>query len=134
MTFTRMRYHFVTTTDGREPWLTERLQDYIRCVMADCAEESGGHIIAAGGVEDHEHIVAAVRPHIAPAAFIGRLKSETSRRIHRDFPSLHDFAWQEGYGGFTLWPGNMGAIVDYVMNQKSHHRRDVTWEAAERVE
>ena len=134
MSFSRMRYHFVTATHERNCWLTERVQAFIRGVMREKAKSIGGQIITAGGIEDHEHIVAAVKPNVAPCDFIGKLKSESSKRVCREFTTLRQFKWQEGYGGFTLWPGRMQAIIDYVDNQKSHHRRGVTWEVAERVE
>ena len=134
MSFTRMRYHFVTATHERRPWLTDRVRDFVRGVMRAKAEEVGGKLLSTGGVEDHEHIVAAVRPRVAPAEFIGKLKSESSRRVRREFPSLGDFSWQEGYGGFTLWPLGMRRIIDYVDNQQSHHRRRATWDVIERVE
>ena len=134
MSFTRMRYHFVTATKAREPWLTERVRAFVEGVMNEKADEIGGEIMTAGGIEDHEHIIAAVKPSVAAADFISRLKSESSRRVHREFPSLGDFSWQQGYGGFTLWPGRMGKIIEYVENQESHHRRGSTWDVLERVE
>ena len=134
MSFTRMRYHFVTATKSRTPWLEDRVQAFVRGVMRQRAEEVGGKLVSAGGVEDHQHVIAAVKPNVAPADFIKELKAESSRRIRREFPTLHNFKWQEGYGGFTLWPLQMDEIVEYVEDQESHHRRRVTWKELERVE
>ena len=33
------------------------------------------------------------------------------------------FAWQEGYGAFTVSRSNVGRVQAYIRNQESHHRR-----------
>lgn len=49
------------------------------------------------------------------------LKSRSSKWIHETFPSLSDFAWQEGYGGFTVSRSAVDRVATYVRNQKHHH-------------
>ena len=42
--------------------------------------------------------------------------------IHSEFPQLRKFAWQDGYGAFTVSKSNLSDVVDYVVKQREHHR------------
>jgi len=33
------------------------------------------------------------------------------------------FSWQEGYGGFSYSKSQVDHVIDYIKNQKIHHRR-----------
>ena len=33
------------------------------------------------------------------------------------------FAWQEGYGAFSVSSSNVGAVIRYIDNQETHHRK-----------
>jgi hypothetical protein len=42
--------------------------------------------------------------------------------VHEEFPALEHFAWQEGYGGFTVSKSTVPAVQDYIARQKEHHQ------------
>ena len=33
------------------------------------------------------------------------------------------FHWQDGYGAFSLGESNLPAAINYIQNQKEHHKR-----------
>ena len=33
------------------------------------------------------------------------------------------FAWQDGYGGFSVSKSDVPDVVSYIKNQREHHRR-----------
>ena len=33
------------------------------------------------------------------------------------------FAWQEGYGAFSVSASNLDAVVRYIENRQKHHRK-----------
>ena len=39
-------------------------------------------------------------------------------------PHLHDFAWQEGYGAFTVSKPNLEAVIGYIQKQREHHQQE----------
>ena len=53
----------------------------------------------------------------------GAPKAGSSGWIHDTFPDLRDFAWQEGYGAFTVSTSGKRAVTDYVERQQRHHTR-----------
>lgn len=134
MALTIMRYHFVTGTKERAPLITPEVEPELYDSIREAAVEAGGCAIEIGGIEDHVHLVAAVRPDVAPSTFIGKVKGQTSRELAEKHSELEEFAWQTGYGGFTLSPFELGRVRSYVENQKAHHERGTTWEQLERTQ
>jgi len=51
------------------------------------------------------------------------LKGESSKWIHETFPSLNDFAWQDGFGVFSVSKPNVPDVVEYIKNQRAHHAK-----------
>jgi REP element-mobilizing transposase RayT len=70
---------------------------------------------------DHIHILAGLRATHCLADVMRETKSESSLWIHRE-TQLYGFAWQEGYGGFTVSASHLEQVKRYVLNQVRHHR------------
>jgi REP element-mobilizing transposase RayT len=76
---------------------------------------------AVGGVADHVHLVLGLKATHRVSDVLREIKSVSSAWVHEDI-GLKSFAWQEGYGAFTVSPSNLAAVRDYVGNQEEHHR------------
>lgn len=128
----RLFYHFVWATKRREPLLTPDLRAPVFRYLAAKGRELGAAVLALNGLDDHVHVVAAIPPRIAPAEFVKRLKGASSRFISKDFGVA--FAWQEGYGVYSLSEQDVAAAVEYVRRQKVHHLRETFVEAWEWID
>jgi putative transposase len=65
---------------------------------------------------------------MAPAAFSPSqiaqyLKGDSSKWIHEEFPELRGFAWQDGYGAFTVSKSNPPDVIRYIESQSEHHQQ-----------
>ena len=58
------------------------------------------------------------------AGFLRDLKTSSSKWIHNTFQGMQEFAWQRGYGAFTVSYGHVERITKYIENQEEHHRRE----------
>jgi putative transposase len=76
-----------------------------------------------GGVEDHLHALVTAPPIMAPSQIAQILKGESSKWIHREFPRLTGFSWQDGYSAFSVSKSNIPSVISYIENQREHHRR-----------
>jgi REP element-mobilizing transposase RayT len=133
MAHTKLRYHMVTATKHRQPFLTPDVEELAYPVLRNQAEQLGGRIFYIGGVQDHVHMISTVPPVLAVADFIGAIKCECTKAIKREFSHLPDFEWQVSYSAFTVNPSNMGRIIAYVLNQKAHHKNDNLMQQFERT-
>jgi putative transposase len=80
-------------------------------------------LLAAVGVFDHVHLYASLPSTISVADFVNAVKSNSSRWVHESYSRLHNFAWQEGYGAFSVSKSGDDKVVRYIRNQEIHHRK-----------
>ena len=133
MSFTRLRYHIVFATKERARWIWPEVEAFLYPVIGHIARQLDGRLLAVGGVQDHVHLVCAIRPSIALDDFVRDVKSRSSAAVRGEFENLYGFGWQDGYGGFTLNPLDMDEIFAYVRNQKEHHANNELHDLWERV-
>jgi REP element-mobilizing transposase RayT len=75
-----------------------------------------------GGTTDHVHLLIGLKQTHALADVLRILKGDSSKWIHEEL-GLIDFAWQEGYGAFTVSKSDVDAVRRYVQAQEEHHRK-----------
>jgi putative transposase len=51
------------------------------------------------------------------------VKSNSSRWIHESFSQLRRFAWQEGYGAFSVSKSAENMVMRYIRNQENRHAK-----------
>lgn len=83
----------------------------------------GGVALEINGVADHLHLLAKLRQDRAVSDTIRDLKAYSSGWMHKVFPELHDFNWQNGYGAFTVGASQVADVSRYIANQKEHHKK-----------
>ena len=76
-----------------------------------------------GGVSDHVHLLLSMPSTLAIAKGVQILKANSSKWIHETFPRLRSFAWQEGYGAFSIGQSGIADTTAYIGKQEEHHRK-----------
>lgn len=79
--------------------------------------------IQIGGVDDHIHLLLGAPETMAPSKAAQLIKGGSSAWIHTEFPNLRNFAWQDGYGAFTVSKSGLSEVKNYILNQREHHQR-----------
>jgi putative transposase len=116
-------FHCVFSTKGRHQLITAPLQERLWPFMGGIARENGMKALAIGGVEDHSHLLLSLPTTISIAQAIQRIKGGSSKWIHETFPEHQGFAWQEGYGAFSIGASQLDDSVSYIRSQAEHHRK-----------
>jgi putative transposase len=75
-----------------------------------------------GGTEDHIHLACSLARTVTLAALLEEIKTSTSKWIKTKDDQYHRFAWQAGYGAFSIGQSQLDAVKRYIANQKEHHR------------
>ena len=88
--------------------------------LAVVAEDNKITLLAAGGTTNHIHLLLAVPPVLPLAKAVQELKGNSSRWLHEHG---HQFAWQEGYGAFSVSQSQRQTVIDYIGNQAEHHKK-----------
>ena len=123
--------HLVWSTRERRAWLTAEVETLLHRVIQAKSLEEQCKVIAIGGLADHVHVLARVHPSVSLARLAGVLKATSSGAMRRSLMPGSAFAWQTGYGAFSVSPRHVGAVERYVAQQKYHHLQRQTDEAWE---
>jgi putative transposase len=86
---------------------------------------------AINGMADHIHVVISIPPALSVAKVIGQLKGASSHYINTVYVEDKGFAWQAGYGIFSVSERGLNRVIEYVRNQKKHHLAHQDWGAYE---
>jgi putative transposase len=114
--------HFTWSTAGREPWIAREMREDLYAFIGRIMVKKSARLISAGAVFDHIHLYASLPSTISIAEFVNLVKANSSRWVHESFPRLRHFAWQEGYGAFSVSKSDEPRVMRYVGNQERHHQ------------
>ncbi len=122
-TYTQIHIQTVFAVKYREalisPQWSERLYQYMAAIVND----QGHRTLAIGGISNHVHLLFGFRPTQSLASLMLRVKRETSEWINREKLTNFRFEWQEGYGAFSYTKTHVPIIIQYILNQESHHAK-----------
>lgn len=121
--YVNLIYHIVFSTKDRQPLITTPYQVRLYEYVGGIIRQHGGIALAINGVEDHIHILARLRQDKALSDMIRDLKAGASGWIQEVFPELKDFAWQTGYGAFTVSTSQVEKVKSYIADQQRHHQQ-----------
>lgn len=117
-----LHYHIVFGTKGRAPFIAGAWRDRLHAYLGGVMRELDAIPEAVGGVADHVHLLIGLNSTHRLADVMRHLKRASSEWIHLTIP-LPGFAWQEGYGAFTVSASNREEVREYIARQEEHHRR-----------
>lgn len=114
--------HIVFSTKERSTTITSAVEERLHVYLGGIVREQGEIAMQIGGTKDHVHILATTPKTISDADFMRALKTNSSKWVHETFPEHHLFAWQTGYGWFSVSRSQVPKVEAYIANQKEHHR------------
>lgn len=121
-TFTNLLTHLVFSTKNREPFVVPELKSELYAYLGGLTKELKGKAYSIGGYDDHVHMLVNLPPVISISDALRFIKSNSSKWLHEKWPHK-PFAWQPGYGAFSVSKSNVGDVCQYIANQEEHHRR-----------
>jgi putative transposase len=118
--FSKNHIHLVFSTKDRRRTITEAMQPEMWAYLAGICRNKKMVSVAIGGVADHVHLLFHLPPTVSLASAISALKANSSVWMNERGIK---FAWQEGYGAFSVSASNLAAVSRYIRDQKRHHQK-----------
>lgn len=122
-TYTSLHYHVIFSTKNRMKQIHSGREQRLWAYLGGVARKHRMTALQVGGVEDHIHVVVTAPAVFSPSQIAQFLKGDSSKWIHEEFPDLRGFAWQDGYGAFTVSKSNLPEVIHYVQHQREHHHK-----------
>jgi putative transposase len=113
--------HIIFSTKGRLALITPEIRKDLLAYLGGIVRELGDTAIIINGTADHVHMLVRIRPAHAVAEVARVVKTNSSRWVrHKKNPR---FAWQTGYGAFSVSESNVPAVSKYIAMQEEHHKK-----------
>ncbi len=114
--------HLVFSTKNREKIISQNIQPKLHAYLAGACRKLGSEAYRAGGTEDHVHIACTLSRTITIAKLMEEIKKSFSAWVKKQDEALSFFAWQDGYGAFSLGQSQLNDLLNYIDNQHKHHQ------------
>ena len=116
--------HAVFSTKNRVPFLRNvKIQKEMHAYLGGISNKLNCSPVIIGGTEDHVHLLCQLARTISQAEWVKELKRVSSHWIKQREPSLNIFAWQGGYGAFSVSASAIEKTREYIANQGDHHKK-----------
>jgi REP element-mobilizing transposase RayT len=116
--------HTVFSTKNRRPLLRNReLRDELHHYLGGILTNLECQPVIVGGAEDHVHFLCALSRTCDAATMVKEVKRGSSIWLKTKANELQDFAWQNGYGVFSIGYSQIESVRSYIAGQEDHHQR-----------
>ena len=122
-TYSQIFLHIVFSPKYRSALMKPSFQDDLYKYITNLTKELNQNMIQINGIEDHIHLLVRLRPAMAPAVFVQKIKANSSRWINQQGFLDVDFKWQVGSGIFSVGYKHVDVVSRYIKNQKEHHKK-----------
>ena len=111
----------IFSTQSRRPLIKPEFRPDLFAYLGGIIREMRGTALIVNGTADHVHVLVCIRPAHSAAEIPRVIKANSSGWVREKWSS--DFAWQTGYGVFSVSESNVGAVTKYIASQEEHHRK-----------
>jgi len=122
MSYTRLLYHIVFRTKHGKNTIPEQHEKELYAYMMGIISNKKSKLYRIGGVGNHIHLLVDIHPTFAVSDFMKELKEYSSKWMKTN-PNFSEFeGWATSFAAFTYNLNDKQTIIDYIKNQKEHHK------------
>ncbi|SDL88357.1 REP element-mobilizing transposase RayT [Salinimicrobium catena] len=122
-TFSQIYIQLVFAVKGRRSLISEQWEQELYKYITGIVTNKNQKLLAINGMPDHIHILIGMKPSCCLSDLVREIKKASNEFIKTKGYSRSKFDWQEGYGAFSYSHLALDNVIQYIHNQKEHHRR-----------
>jgi REP element-mobilizing transposase RayT len=123
MSYVKLLYHIVIRTKASQPVLSLEHSVDLYTYIWGIIKNKNCELYRINGTEDHVHLLVSIHQSIALAKFVQEVKAGSSMMLKRTVGFEKFTAWSVGYAALTTDMINIGVIINYIKNQREHHKK-----------
>ena len=132
--YSEINLHFVWHVKESLPIITTEIEPRLYKYIRNYALQSNGLIFhEIGGTETHVHLAVTIPPALLISEWLGKLKGASSYYVNHQLANRKLLDWQTGYGVVSFGTKDLEWVVNYIRNQKQHHRQSTSVQRLERM-
>ena len=114
--------HIIFSTKHRQPLINEPIENELHAYIGGVCNKLECHPVKIGGYTDHIHVLCLLSKKVALITLLEEIKSHSSKWIKTKGGDYNNFYWQNGYGAFSVNSTEVDIVIEYITNQKEHHK------------
>jgi len=122
-TFTQIYVHIVFSVKYRKYLIQESWEDQLYKYITGIVQGLQNKMLAINGMPDHIHLLVRMRPHVNISELVREIKKGSVNFMVDNKLIDKSFQWQNGYGAFSHNSSNVHRVIQYIRNQKEHHKK-----------
>lgn len=120
-TYSQLYIQIVFALKGRQYVIKESFREELQKYIGGIVTNKSQRLFAIYCMPDHVHILVSIKPDCRISDLVRDIKANSSSFIQHQF-NTHEFRWQEGYEAFSYSKYQIDKVVNYILNQPSHHK------------
>jgi len=122
-TFSKIYIQIVFAVARRECLIENSWETELHKYISGIVKNQNQKMIIINGMPDHIHLFIGMLPSCCLSDLVREIKKSSNDFINENRFTKHKFNWQEGYGAFSYSASHIDNVYQYIMNQKSHHKK-----------
>jgi putative transposase len=122
-TYHQHLYHVVWSTKERRSLIPFSCKQRVFEYIGGAFRTKGCIPHQIGGMSDHIHVLLSIPPKYEVSEIMRDIKVCSSKWISNVLQDCQPFAWQEGFGSFTVSSSQKEVVMRYILNQEEHHKK-----------
>ncbi|MGB5436022.1 MAG: IS200/IS605 family transposase [Maribacter sp.] len=123
-TYTQIHIQTIFAVSNRQSLISGKWEDELYKYITGIIQNQGHKVLQFNGTTDHIHIVFGMRPNQSLSDLMKNVKQDSSAWINKKGFINGRFSWQAGYGAFSNSKSDLPRVIEYVRNQKQHHKKE----------
>ncbi|MET4082595.1 putative transposase [Pedobacter sp. UYP30] len=122
-TFSQIYIQVVFAVKGRQSLIHSVWEEELYKYISGIVKNKEQKMLAINGMPDHIHLLIGMRPICCLSDLVREIKKSSNEFIQQKKFLKHKFSWQEGYGAFSYSHSDSNNVIQYINNQKEHHKK-----------
>lgn len=119
--YNKIWIHAIFATKERQQLILPEIEEQVYGHLTEQLIETGCPVRIINGMPEHIHLLFLLSPQKAIADVLKQIKGNTSHWINEQDTIKEKFAWQGGYGAYSVSESQLEKVYRYILNQKQHH-------------
>ena len=122
-TFTQIYIQIVFAVKNRNALIHQEWENDLFKYITGIIQNKGQKMLAINGTGNHIHFFIGMKPTCCLSDLVREIKKSSNAFINDKKFTRFNFQWQEGFGAFSYSHSNLNNVIQYINNQKEHHRK-----------
>ena len=123
--YRQIYFHIVFGTKSHQPTLPDEHCEELYRYIWGIIKNKNCKLYRINGSREHLHLLSDLHPSIALANFVKDIKIAASIWLKQNGNFSQFEGWAEGYGAFTISHNDRDRVIEYIKNQKEHHKKEI---------